>query len=161
MSPTTLAGPLAGGGVAGPSSSLQGIIPGLADKRVVFVGESHDRYDHHLAQLEIIRSLHALHPRLAIGMEAFQQPFQTVLDDYIAGRLSEREMLRDSEYYTRWRFDYRLYAPILRYAREHQLPVVALNLPPGAGRGRLPGRLPAPGWRAQFRQFSRGAITLG
>lgn len=108
---------------------LEGVIPKLADKRVVFIGETHDRFDHHLTQLEIIRRLHALHPRLAIGMEAFQQPFQNVLDDYIAGSLSERELLRATEYYTRWRFDYRLYAPILRYAREQQLPVVALNLP--------------------------------
>jgi uncharacterized iron-regulated protein len=108
---------------------LEGIIPELSGKRVVFVGETHDRFDHHLTQLEIIRRLHALQPRLAIGMEAFQQPFQHVLDDYVAGNLSEREMLRASEYYTRWRFDYRLYAPILRYAREQRLPVVALNLP--------------------------------
>jgi len=62
-------------------------------------------------------------------MEAFQQPFQRFLDAYIAGKLSERELLRDSEYYQRWRFDYRHYAPILRFAREHQLPVIALNLP--------------------------------
>jgi uncharacterized iron-regulated protein len=110
-------------------SDLQGIIPRLADKRVVFVGESHNRYDHHLTQLEIIRRLHAIHPRLAIGMEAFQQPFQGVLDDYIAGSLSEQDMLRGTEYYDRWGFDFRLYAPILRYARAHQLPVVALNLP--------------------------------
>jgi uncharacterized iron-regulated protein len=95
----------------------------------VFIGERHDRYDHHLAQLEIIRRLHAIHPRLAIGMEMFQQPFQDVLDDYVAGTLSEQEMLRRSEYYQRWRFDFRLYAPILRYAREHRLPVIALNLP--------------------------------
>jgi len=108
---------------------LEGIIPQLAGRRVVFVGETHDRYDHHLAQLEIIRRLHAIHPRLAIGMEAFQQPFQGVLDDYIAGRLDEQAMLRGTEYYQRWGFDYRLYAPILRYAREHGLPVVALNLP--------------------------------
>jgi uncharacterized iron-regulated protein len=108
---------------------LEGIIPRLADKRVVLVGERHNRFDHHLTQLEIIRRLHALHPRLAIGMEAFQQPFQGVLDDYIAGNLSERELLRATEYYQRWKFDFRHYAPILRYAREHQLPVVALNLP--------------------------------
>ena len=113
----------------GEALDLEGIIPKLADNRVVFVGESHDRYDHHLAQLEIIRRLHAIHPRLAIGMEMFQQPFQGVLDDYVAGSLSEQEMLRRSEYYQRWRFDFRLYAPILRYAREHQLPVIALNLP--------------------------------
>ena len=62
-------------------------------------------------------------------MEVFQQPFQHYLDDYIAGKLSERELLRDSEYYQRWRFDFRHYAPILRFAREHQVPVIALNLP--------------------------------
>lgn len=113
----------------GAIQDLEGITPRLAGKRVVFIGETHNRFDHHLTQLEIIRRLHALHPRLAIGMEAFQQPFQGVLDDYIAGKLSEPEMLRRSEYYERWRFDFRLYAPILRYAREQQLSVVALNLP--------------------------------
>ena len=113
----------------GAAPDLEGIIPRLADKRVVLVGETHNRFDHHLAQLEIIRHLHALHPRLAIGMEAFQQPFQGYLDDYIAGSLSERELLRDTEYFKRWRLDFRHYAPILRYAREQQLPVVALNLP--------------------------------
>ena len=110
-------------------TDLDGLIPRLAGKRVVLVGEIHDRYDHHLMQLEIIRRLHAVHPRLAIGMEAFQQPFQDAIDAYVAGRLSEQELLRATEYYERWRFDYRLYAPILRYAREHALPVVALNLP--------------------------------
>jgi uncharacterized iron-regulated protein len=118
----------------GTLQDLESMIPKLVDKRVVFVSETHDRFDHHLTQLEIIRRLHALQPRLAIGMEAFQQPFQAVLDDYIAGKLSEQELLRDTEYYSRWRFDYRLYAPILRYAREQQLPVVALNLPAGLTR---------------------------
>jgi uncharacterized iron-regulated protein len=111
------------------TTNLESIIPVLADKRVVLVGETHDRYDNHLMQLEIIRRLHAVHPRLAIGMEMFQQPFQGILDDYIAGRLNEKQLLRDTEYYRRWRFDFRLYAPILEYARENQLPVVALNLP--------------------------------
>lgn len=110
-------------------TTVEKLIPVLAEKRVVFVGERHNRYDHHLMQLEIIRRLHQTHPKLAIGMEAFQQPFQRHLDDYVAGTISEQEMLRATEYYRRWRMDYRLYAPILRYAREQQLPVVALNLP--------------------------------
>ena len=110
-------------------TTVERIIPALAGKRVVFVGEQHTRYDHHLTQLEIIRRLHAMHPQLAIGIEAFQQPFQQHLDEYIAGTISEQEMLEATEYYRRWRMDYRLYAPILRYAREQQLPVVALNLP--------------------------------
>ncbi|MFQ5644419.1 MAG: ChaN family lipoprotein, partial [Thiogranum sp.] len=110
-------------------TTVEQLIPALAEKRVVFVGERHNRYDHHLIQLEVIRGLHRLHPELAIGMEIFQQPFQRYLDDYVSGAISEQEMLRATEYYRRWRMDYRLYAPILRYAREHRLPVIALNLP--------------------------------
>jgi uncharacterized iron-regulated protein len=110
-------------------STMQQIIPALADKRVVFIGEQHARYDHHLTQLEIIRRLHALHPQLAIGMEMFQQPFQRYLDEYVAGSIDELTMLRATEYYRRWRMDFRHYAPILRYAREHRLPLIALNVP--------------------------------
>ena len=101
----------------------------LATKRVVFVGEVHDRYDHHLNQLEIIRRLHELDPNMAIGVEYFQQPFQPQVDDYIAGRTPENEFLRATEYYQRWGYDYRLYAPIFRYAREQRIPVRALNVP--------------------------------
>jgi uncharacterized iron-regulated protein len=110
-------------------SDLDAIIASLADARVVFVGEQHDLYEHHLTQLEIIRRLHARYPELAIGMEAFQQPFQSHLDAYVAGELSETELLRNTEYFSRWGIDFRLYAPILRFAREQRLPVVALNLP--------------------------------
>jgi uncharacterized iron-regulated protein len=110
-------------------SDLDTVVGRLADARVVFVGEQHDRYEHHLTQLEIIRRMRQRYPQLAIGMEVFQQPFQAYLDAYVAGELSETELLRDTEYYSRWGIDFRLYAPILRYAREQRLPVVALNLP--------------------------------
>lgn len=111
------------------SPDLKSLIPDLAKKQVIFIGEIHTRYDHHLTQLEIIQRLHAIHPDLAIGMEIFQQPFQAHLDKYVRGELDEREMLRLTEYYVRWRYDYRLYAPILRYARENSIPVIALNVP--------------------------------
>jgi uncharacterized iron-regulated protein len=110
-------------------SDLDAIIPQLATKRVVFVGETHDRFDHHLNQLEIIRRLYRLHSDLVIGMEYFQQPFQRYLDQYIAGVLTEKELLKNTEYFDRWRFDYRLYRPILRYAKQHSIPLLALNVP--------------------------------
>lgn len=105
------------------------LVAQLAAKRVVFVGEFHDRYDHHLNQLEIIRGLYEADHNLAIGVEYLQQPFQSQLDDYIAGRTTEQEFLRESEYYPGWGYDYRLYAPIFRFAREQKIPVRALNVP--------------------------------
>lgn len=109
--------------------AIDTLVTQLATKRVVFVGEIHDRYDHHLNQLEIIKRLHALDPNLAIGVEYFQQPFQKQVDDYIEGRTSESEFLRATEYFQRWGYDYRLYAPIFRYARDQHIPVRALNVP--------------------------------
>lgn len=109
-------------------STLEQLLPKLASKRVIFVGETHDRYEDHLNQLAIIESLHNAEKDFAIGMEFFQQPFQPHLDAYVAGEISEKELLRRSEYFERWRFDYRLYQPILRYAREHRIPLIALNL---------------------------------
>src|SRR3977135_3431542 len=89
--------------------TLDSVVTQLAAKGVVFVGESHDRYDHHLNQLEIIRRLHQLDPSLAIGVEYFQQHFQPRVDDYISGRTTEQEFLRATEYYQGWGYDYRLY----------------------------------------------------
>lgn len=111
------------------TTGIEQIAPQLASKRVVFVGETHTRYEHHLAQLAIIRRMYAAHPDLAIGMEYFQAPFQSYLDAYVAGELDEAGLLRGTEYFERWRFDWRLYRPILGFAREHGIPVVALNVP--------------------------------
>ncbi|MFO1351972.1 MAG: ChaN family lipoprotein [Gammaproteobacteria bacterium] len=108
-------------------SDLDALISAIVDKRVVFVGETHDRYDHHLNQLAIIQRLHERDARWAIGMEQFQQPFQPYLDAYSAGELDERGLLEKTEYFKRWGFDYRLYRPILRYARDHHIALVALN----------------------------------
>lgn len=97
------------------------------DARVFLVGEMHTRYDHHLTQLEILKTLYQQYPKLAIGVEWFQQPFQPHLDAFIRGTISEAEMLHNSEYYNRWRYDYRLYRPILEFARQNKIPVLALN----------------------------------
>lgn len=109
--------------------TLGEILPSLSEQRLVYIGETHDRYSHHLAQLEIIRYLHGVDPRLAIGVEFFQQPFQPQLDAYIAGQIDERELLISAQYFKRWGYDYRLYAPIVRYARDHGLPLLALSAP--------------------------------
>ena len=110
-------------------AGLDGLLAQIEDKRIVYVGESHDHYEDHLNQLGIIRGLHERGRDLAIGTEFFQQPFQPVLDAFVAGTIGEAELLRQTEYFDRWRFDYRLYRPILRFARDHGIPVVALNLP--------------------------------
>jgi len=107
------------------SPGLPQLLARLRDQRLVYVGEVHDRNADHRLQLAVLQALPP--DRVALGVEWFQARFQSALDDYIGGRITEEEMLRRTEYFTRWRFDYRLYRPIIRYAREHHIPIIALN----------------------------------
>lgn len=100
----------------------------VGEKRAIFIGEVHDRAEHHQNQLRIIQSLYARNPDLAIGVEYLQQPFQHYLDDYIAGRIDEKEMLIKTEYFKRWQVDFRLLQPIFEFAREKHIPLLALNI---------------------------------
>lgn len=108
--------------------NLAEAIDGLAAKKIVYVGETHDQFSHHEVQLEVLQELYRRDPKIALGMEMFQRPFQISLDEYIAGAIDERAFLKRSEYFKRWNFDYHLYKPILDFAKSRRIPVVALNL---------------------------------
>lgn len=109
--------------------SLEEIAAEAEGTRLVFIGEKHDEHSHHANQLAMIKLLHEKYGRITIGMEMFQRPFQKALDDYTEGLTDERTMLKQTEYFTRWRYDYHLYKPILTYAREHGIRIIALNAP--------------------------------
>ncbi len=101
----------------------------LKKNRVIFIGEYHDNYAHHQNQKRLITKLYESGAKIAIGMEMFQKPFQKVLDDYINGKIDEITMLKQSEYFSRWGYDYTFYRPIMIYAKTHHIPIIALNLP--------------------------------
>lgn len=101
----------------------------LAQADVVYLGETHDDSQDHQTQLEIIQKLQQRNPKIAIAMEMFQRPYQSVLDHYLAGKLNEQELLEKTQYNQRWGFPWEYYAPILRFAQAKQLPVLALNTP--------------------------------
>ncbi|ESA36682.1 iron-regulated protein [Leptolyngbya sp. Heron Island J] len=109
--------------------SNQEILAALTDASVIYLGETHTDEADHVAQLKIIKAMHEARGEIAIGLEMFQRPFQSVLDQYIAGEITEAELIAQSEYETRWGFDWELYAPIIRYAQRNQIPLIALNTP--------------------------------
>jgi uncharacterized iron-regulated protein len=111
----------------------QKLINQVKNNDIIYLGERHDSVEDHAAQLNIITQLHHLQGdsqgKLAIALEMFQRPFQPVLDRYLAGEISEAELKKQSEYDTRWGFDWEFYAPILRFAQANQIPLIALNTP--------------------------------
>ncbi len=109
--------------------SPEQVLSEIAQANVVYLAETHDRLSDHQAQLEIIQKLQARQPKIAIAMEMFQRPYQKVVNQYLAGKLTEAELVKQTEYEQRWGFPWEYYAPILRYARAKQIPVIAANTP--------------------------------
>jgi uncharacterized iron-regulated protein len=109
--------------------SRPAILKQLFQAQVIYLGETHDHPPDHQAQLEILQKLYAHEPNLAIALEMFQKPFQASLDQYLNGTLNEAQLLAQTEYPERWNFNWDFYAPILRFAKANQIPLLAINTP--------------------------------
>ena len=94
--------------------------------RIVFAGEVHDKKSHHKLQLDMIRALNEAGVDLAIGVEMFPREDQQDIDRWIWGSMEESDFIK--VYKRQWRLPWSNYREIFLYAREHRLPVVALNV---------------------------------
>lgn len=106
------------------------ILDTLAGSDVVYIGERHTSMSDHQLQYLVIDSLYRRSADIAIGLEMFPTTSQEVLDLYTLGDddLSERDFLKQSEYFNVWNFDYRYYKNIIDFAKKHRLPLLALNI---------------------------------
>ena len=80
----------------------------------------------HLAELALLRALRERVPALALSMEQFERDVQPVVDDYLAGRIGEATLKHDGRAWSNYDEAYR---PLVEYARDHALPVIAANAP--------------------------------
>lgn len=104
------------------------VITHAAKHSVVLLGETHVNADHHRWQLQTLVALHAQRPNMVIGFEMFPRRVQAVLDQWVAGELSEREFLKVVEWGRVWNTDANLYLPLFHFARMNHIPMVALNI---------------------------------
>ncbi|MGF2734179.1 ChaN family lipoprotein [Marinobacter sp. DUT-1] len=98
----------------------------LADTDVVVVGEYHGHHASHLLQARLQQALFRQNPRQILTMEQFNVDHQDVLDRFLAGDLGETEMIEDAEAWSNYRASYR---PLVEFARQERLPVIAANAP--------------------------------
>ena len=98
----------------------------LKDFDVIFLGEWHDHAGNHLAEMQLFREIYARAPRLALSMEQFERDVQPVVDDYLGGRIGEESLIRKGRAWDNYAESYR---PLVEFAKDHSLPVIAANVP--------------------------------
>lgn len=94
---------------------------------VVFFGEFHDQSEIHQYELELLKAMYkAKGAKLALSMEMFEADNQSKLNNFLADTLSEEDFLAASRHWPNYKTDY---APLVNFAKEQQMPVIAANVP--------------------------------
>lgn len=115
----------------------------LAGKAIVLLGEVHDDPGHHRWQHNVMAALQSRNGKTMVGLEMVPRRLQSVLDAWSAGELDEATFLEQVEWSTVWGYDPQMYLPLLYFARDNRLPIVALNVD-----RELIGQVAAGGWDA-------------
>jgi uncharacterized iron-regulated protein len=105
-------------------------LPGrLAGAGLVLVGEGHTDADSHRVEKCVIEELVRAGRSVTIGLEMYPYTEQKWLDDWTAGKLSEEVFLDESRWYRNWGYNWLYYRDIFLFARDHRIPMVAINAP--------------------------------
>lgn len=105
-------------------------IPLLAKKLqsydVIFFGEIHDDSLLHRLELELLQQLYKQNSRICVSLEMFERDVQPLLDSYLQNDINETEFLQKSRAWPNYSTDYK---PLIEFAKQHSLPVLAANVP--------------------------------
>jgi uncharacterized iron-regulated protein len=104
------------------------VIASAAAQPVVLLGETHDNVEHHRWQLSTIAGLLARRPDLVLGFEVFPRRVGSALERWVKGELNPDALLEAVDWERIWGYDPDLYLPLFHLARQHRIPVVALNV---------------------------------
>jgi uncharacterized iron-regulated protein len=106
--------------------SIEKIVADAATADVLFFGEEHNDSAGHYLENKIFRALHVQYSdKLALSMEMFETDNQIVLNEYLNGIIDESRLAKDARLWS----NYKDYRPMVEYAKQNKIPVIAANPP--------------------------------
>ncbi|WP_329806709.1 ChaN family lipoprotein [Flavobacterium facile] len=92
---------------------------------VVLFGEMHDNSIIHWLQLELTKDL-AQKKNLVLGAEMFEADNQDELNDYLSGKINQKQLDTTARLWKNYRTDYK---PLVEFAKEKKFNFIATNIP--------------------------------
>ena len=92
---------------------------------IVLFGEYHNNPIAHWLELELLKDLQPKRP-LVLGAEMLERDNQEALDRYLQGAIDQKGLDTLARLWKNYKTDYK---PLVDFAKKHQLPFVATNIP--------------------------------
>ncbi|WP_339922021.1 ChaN family lipoprotein [uncultured Cyclobacterium sp.] len=109
----------------GKRLSLASLVEKLTEAEVIFFGEEHNDSIGHVLQYQLYKGLLEKNPSITLSMEMFERDVQLVMDEYLAGLITEKKLLQEGKVWN----NYPAYAPLVNLAKEKKQKVIAANVP--------------------------------
>jgi len=97
----------------------------LNQHQLILTGDFHAHMQTTKSILRLARKIGPSH--MILGLESFYVEHQEYLNGYLHGDLSENEFLRKIEWKKNWGFPWEYTKPIMKWAIQNKVPIVALN----------------------------------
>ncbi|MBW6515979.1 MAG: ChaN family lipoprotein [Candidatus Cloacimonetes bacterium] len=110
----------------GRKISLSRMAEQLSNYDIVMFGEYHGNAMIHQLQAELLPYYLRYAENIAISMEMFERDDQELLDYFLEGNIDEEEFLSNARAWPNYKSDYK---PIVDFAQENQIYVIASNVP--------------------------------
>jgi uncharacterized iron-regulated protein len=108
------------------AATINDVVADMKHADVLFFGEEHNDSTGHQLELVLLKQLSAQYSgKTALSMEMFETDCQTVLDEYLAGLIRDKNFETDARVWP----NYDDYRPLIEFARTNKLPVIAANAP--------------------------------
>ncbi|MEC6882280.1 ChaN family lipoprotein [Photobacterium piscicola] len=108
-----------------PLSVVQ-LAQALRDADIILVGEWHSHPAAHLLQAQLLAALYQQNPKITLSMEQFTRDNQLILNDYLAGNIGEKTLIKEANAWPNYDSDYR---PLVEFAKQNNVDVIAANAP--------------------------------
>ena len=98
----------------------------IAGADVVLFGENHNNALIHWLELQVTKSMYEQSNNLALAAEMFEADDQLIIEEYLAGKYDHNIFSAEAKLWKNYTTDYK---PLLDFAKTHNLPFVAANIP--------------------------------
>ncbi|HRP01025.1 MAG TPA: ChaN family lipoprotein [Candidatus Kapabacteria bacterium] len=111
---------------SGKEVSLETMAKQLSKDKFILFGEFHDDSLIHHIQYELFKQIYKYNNNLTLSMEMFERDVQNKVNEYIDGAIDNDSFIKDSR---PWPDYAKFYAPMVDFAKEKHLRVLAANIP--------------------------------
>lgn len=103
--------------------SVEELIQNMKKVDVLFFGEEHNDSIGHILEAQIFSKMIRTYPGTALSLEMFPTDVQPILNEYLAGVISEKNFIKEARAWN----NYKDYKPLIELAKENKADVIGAN----------------------------------